>query len=99
MEYKENPTTEDLADFLVGRTRIRKLTERECLRLMSFSEESIEAMLDAKVSEFLKNGKEKRRYMPKTQLYKQAGNSIDCNTLRNIFRTLLIPNQPEYDKV
>lgn len=99
MEYKETPTKDDLLDYFLKRIRIRKLTERECLRLMSFSEESVDAMCNAEIVTTLKDGTEKRKKMPKTQLYKQAGNSIDCNTLRNIFRTLLIPNQPEHKKL
>lgn len=51
--------------------RIRKLTPKECWRLMGFSDEDFEQA--AKVNS-------------NTQLYKQAGNSIVKNVLCEIFR-------------
>ena len=55
--------------------RIRKLTPKECWRLMNFTDEEYEAAEKAGVS--------------KTQLYKQAGNSIVVSCLAHIFRELL----------
>jgi DNA (cytosine-5)-methyltransferase 1 len=54
--------------------RIRKLTERECWRLMSFSDEDFEKAATVN---------------SKTQLYKQAGNSIVKNVLMAIFGQML----------
>jgi DNA (cytosine-5)-methyltransferase 1 len=54
--------------------RIRKLTPKECWRLMGFSDEDFE-----KASKVNSN----------TQLYKQAGNSIVVNVLMAIFKELL----------
>lgn len=54
--------------------RIRKLTPKECFRLMGFSDEDFD-----KASKF----------NSKTQLYKQAGNSIVVNVLMKIFKELL----------
>lgn len=54
--------------------RIRKLTPKECWRLMGFQDEDFEKA--AKVNS-------------NTQLYKQAGNSIVVNILVNIFTNLL----------
>lgn len=54
--------------------RIRKLTPKECWRLMGFDDEDYE-----KASQFNSN----------TQLYKQAGNSIVVNVLEAIFKELL----------
>jgi len=54
--------------------RIRKLTPKECWRLMGFDDADIEKAIDAGVSN--------------TQLYKQAGNSITTCTLYYIFRNL-----------
>lgn len=54
--------------------RIRKLTPKECWRLMGFSDEDFEKA--AKVNS-------------NTQLYKQAGNSIVVNVLEKIFINLL----------
>lgn len=53
--------------------RIRKLTPKECWRLMGFSDESFEKA--AKVNS-------------NTQLYKQAGNSIVVDVLKAIFKNL-----------
>ena len=55
--------------------RIRKLTPKECFRLMGFDDKDYE-----KASEVNSN----------TQLYKQAGNSIVVNVLETIFRVLLL---------
>ena len=55
--------------------RIRKLTPKECWRLMGFDDSDFE-----KASKVNSN----------TQLYKQAGNSIVVNVLENILRNLLL---------
>ena len=54
--------------------RIRKLTPKECWRLMGFSDEDFENARNAGVSN--------------TQLYKQAGNSIVTDVLYHIFKEL-----------
>lgn len=54
--------------------RIRKLTPRECWRLMGFTDEDF--------------GKAKE-VNSDTQLYKQAGNSIVVDVLVDIFREML----------
>ncbi len=54
--------------------RIRKLTPRECYRLMSFSDEDFE-----KAQSVISN----------TQLYKTAGNSIVCKVLEGIFNQMI----------
>ena len=53
--------------------RIRKLTPKECFRLMGFSDDDFEKV----------NGK-----LSDTQLYKQAGNSIVVNVLMALFKRL-----------
>ena len=58
-----------------SKMRIRKLTPKECWRLMDFTDEEFEAAQNAGVS--------------KTQLYKQAGNSIVVSVLAGIFNNLL----------
>ena len=55
-------------------SRIRKLTPKECWRLMGFTDEEFE-----KASQVNSN----------TQLYKQAGNSIVVNVLMAIFKELI----------
>ena len=64
--------------------RIRKLTPRECWRLMDFSDEDFE-----KAAEVNSN----------TQLYKQAGNSIICNVLVAILGQLIEWKEDAYRKV
>jgi DNA (cytosine-5)-methyltransferase 1 len=54
--------------------RIRKLTPKECWRLMGFSDDDFEKAA---------------RLNSDTQLYKQAGNSIVVNVLEYIFKELL----------
>lgn len=61
-------------NYIDNNLRIRKLTPKECWRLMGFSDEAFE-----KASQVNSN----------TQLYKQAGNSIVVNVLEAIFKELL----------
>lgn len=56
--------------------RIRKLTPKECWRLMGFDDEDVD-----KASQVNSN----------TQLYKQAGNSIVVNVLEAIFKQMNLP--------
>lgn len=56
--------------------RIRKLTPRECWRLMGFSDADFD--------------KAKATGMSDTQLYKQAGNSIVVNVLMALFKSIAI---------
>ena len=58
--------------------RIRKLTPRECFRLMGVRDEDIDRIQAAGIS--------------KSQQYKMAGNSIVVNCLAAIFRQLFIGN-------
>ena len=62
-----------------GSYRIRKLTPRECFRLMDVSEEDIDKIQASGVSN--------------SQQYKMAGNSIVVSCLFHIFRTLFIEKQ------
>lgn len=54
--------------------RIRRLTPRECWRLMAFDDESFDKA---------------RKVNSDTQLYKQAGNSIVVTVLEAIFKEML----------
>lgn len=58
--------------------RIRKLTPKECWRLMGFDDTDFE-----KAEKVCSN----------SQLYKQAGNSIVVNVLEAIFKELFVPKQ------
>lgn len=70
-ELKENTNIEgkDMTKY-----RIRKLTPKECFRLMGFSDEDYENA---------------SKHCSRTQLYKQAGNSIVVNVLEAIFKQML----------
>ena len=60
--------------FIVKSLRIRKLTPKECWRLMGFDDKDVDILVS--------NG------MSNTQLYKQAGNSIVVDVLVKIFSNL-----------
>ena len=61
--------------------RIRKLTPRECLRLMNMDDSDIDKLMAAGISN--------------TQLYKMAGNSIVVNVLYHIFRKMFVNKENE----
>ena len=58
---------------------VRKLTERECFRLMGVDEDHIDTIASCGVS--------------RSAQYKMAGNSIVVDVLYHIFRTAFIPSQ------
>ena len=61
--------------------RIRKLTPRECLRLMGWKDEQIDKIVAAKISG--------------TQQYRQAGNGIVVQVLEAIFKALFLSKENE----
>ena len=65
-----------------SRGRIRKLTPRECFRLMGMKDDDIDKIQQAGISN--------------TQQYKMAGNSIVVNVLEAIFKKLFL--QGEYNE-
>lgn len=70
-----NAITTINTDSMVGdNVRIRKLTPRECWRLMAFADEDFNRA---------------QKVNSDTQLYKQAGNSIIVNVIAAIIRELL----------
>lgn len=60
------------------RVRIRKLTPKECFRLMGVTDENADKMLGA---------------VSKSQAYKQAGNSIVVDNMLYLFESLFYPVQ------
>lgn len=64
--------------------RVRKLTPRECWRLMGFSDDDYEKAAEVN---------------SKTQLYKQSGNSIVRDALMAIFSQLNIKGVPMWNEV
>lgn len=70
--------------YVETRYRIRKLTPRECFRLMSFSDEDFENAAAVNSN---------------TQLYKQAGNSICECVLKALFSQLGIKGVPKWNDI
>lgn len=64
----------------VKKYRIRKLTPRECWRLMGFSDADFDKAAAVNSD---------------TQLYAQAGNSIVVNVLEAIFKQMMSPKEAE----
>ena len=62
-------------NYLMPNLRIRKLTPKECFRLMGFDDRDCDILIENKISN--------------TQLYKMAGNSIVVDVLEEIFVELL----------
>lgn len=60
---------------------VRKLTERECFRLMDVDDDRIDQIRDSGVS--------------RSSQYKLAGNSIVVNVLYHILRKLLVEKENE----
>ena len=73
---KDNLLMEDFTNY-----RIRKLTPRECFRLMGVSEKDIDNIQKSGIS--------------KTQQYKMAGNSIVVDVLYHIFRKMFVDTKDE----
>jgi site-specific DNA-cytosine methylase len=65
--------------------RIRKLTPRECFRLMDCDDEVIDKIQEAGISN--------------SQQYKLAGNSIVVNVLYNLFRKLFTETENEENQL
>ena len=94
--YHPHPTKQQLLEYFSRRIRVRKMTPREAMRLMDVDDSDIEKIMNATETVTLKNGTVKtKKAISKTAVYKLAGNSIVVSVLYHIFRTLLIPNQPE----
>ena len=66
---------------VVTNYRIRKLTPRECFRLMDVSETDIDKLLNAGISN--------------SRLYKLAGNSIVCSVIYHVMRKMFIEKENE----
>lgn len=75
------------------RFRIRKLTPRECFRLMGVRDDRIDQLLETEVVPAKKGSTEmvERLKISKSQLYKCAGNSIVVDCMMYLFENLLYP--------
>ena len=96
LTYHEHPTKEQLLEYFSQRIRVRKMSEREAMRLMDVDDAGIDKIMNATETVTLKNGTVKtKKAISKTAVYKLAGNSIVVSCLYHIFRTLFLPDQPE----
>ena len=70
--------------------RIRKLTPRECFRLMDVSDSDFDKLLAMETT-----GKDnnQKRVISDSQLYKMAGNSIVVSCMDLIFENLFFPKE------
>lgn len=81
--------------FVKTRYHIRKLTERECFRLMDVSDSDIDKIEAHRIKVTLKNGTVKEKPIPKSAKHKLAGNSIVVSCLYHIFHQMFITEPPE----
>ena len=72
--------------------RIRKLTPRECFRLMDVSDTDFNKLL---VMETTGKDNKMKRVISDSQLYKMAGNSIVVACMELIFENLFFPKEVE----
>lgn len=76
----------ELPEELQGKKfRIRKLTPRECFRLMGVDDKDIDKIQAAGISN--------------SAQYKLAGNSIVVDVLFHLFRKMFIETEQDYEKV
>lgn len=75
--------------------RIRKLTPRECFRLMDVDDADIDKIDAYRIKTTLKNGTVKEKPIPKSQKYKMAANSIVVSCLYHIFHQMFIAEPPK----
>lgn len=70
--------------------RVRKLTPRECFRLMDVKETDIDKLMSTHIN---KKGKEEQ-VVSNSALYKCAGNSIVVNCMYHLFKQIYFPADP-----
>ena len=70
--------------------RIRKLTPRECFRLMDVADADFDKLL---VRETTEKDNKMKRVISDSQLYKMAGNSIVVACMELIFENLFFPKE------
>lgn len=82
-------------NFVIKKYRIRKLTPRECFRLMGMDDADIDKIDAYRIKTTLKDGTVKEKPIPKSQKYKLAGNSIVVSCLYHIFKGMFIDEKPK----
>lgn len=98
--YHSAPTDDELIEYFGLRLGIRKMSPREALRLMDVNEEDIDKMMNAVDEKILKDGTVKtKKAIPKSALYKLAGNSIVVSCLYHIFKNLFISSEQTQQEI
>lgn len=93
---KDNYLVEDAKKFPY---RIRRLTPRECFRLMDVDEANIDKIQNYTYTTTLKSGEVKENKIGESAQYKLAGNSIVVNCMFHIFQSLFVePTTPQDGK-
>ena len=82
-------------NFVVTRFRIRKLTPRECFRLMGVGDADIDKIDAYRIRTTLKDGTVKEKPISKSAKYKMAGNSIVVDVLYYIFWQMFVAEPPK----
>lgn len=94
-----HPTKAELLHYFGKRIRVRKMHEKEALRLMDVDDKYINQLHEATEQKTLKSGKViTKPSLTKTAKYKLAGNSIVVSCLYHLFRTMFIPDQKENEQ-
>lgn len=80
--------------------RIRKLTPKECFRLMGVDDTDIDKLIEARevddaVKQMQNEHTSVKRVLSNSSLYKLAGNSIVVDVLYHIFRKMFIATENE----
>lgn len=82
-------------NFVIKKYRIRRLTERECFRLLGMDDADIDKIDAYRIRKTLKNGKVKDKPISKSAKYRMAGNSIVIDCLYHIFYQMFIAEPPK----
>lgn len=104
MANETTKPTLNLPEELKGKKfRIRKLTPRECFRLMGVDDADIDKLMEAReVDDGMKQMDNEhtsvKRVLSNSSLYKLAGNSIVVDVLFHLFRKMFIETGPEMEK-
>lgn len=92
--YHEHPTKEQLLEYFSQRIRVRKITPRECFRLMDVDDADIDKIDAYRIKTTLKDGTVKDKPISKSAKYRLAGNSIVVSCLYHIFKSMFIDEKP-----
>ena len=107
--FKENDMEEEKkkvelpAELQGKKFRIRKLTPRECFRLMGVDDKDIDKLMTAReaddgAKQMQNEHTSVKRVLSNSSLYKLAGNSIVVDVLFHLFRKMFIETGPDVER-